>query len=151
MWAGFSLLLTDVCWTQTGNRTARYLPLQTPGCISHSRNTPGASSCPERWPFSKQQEEWGGNWFHTGWLEQHRPRQRHIQEAHVQYGLVALRTVRREEREVVRLAVRSPVLLEEVATAQLRLTLGAHKVLRVPHLPQSRHHLHQEVVQINLG
>lgn len=53
-------------------------------------------------------------------------------------------TVGGEEGEVVRLAVRPAVLLKEVATAQLRLTLGAHKVLRVPHLPQSRHHLHKQ-------
>lgn len=59
----------------------------------------------------------------------------------VQYGFAAVGAVRREEREVVRLAVRSSVLLEEVAAAQLRLALCAHKVLRVPHLPQRRHHL----------
>lgn len=50
-------------------------------------------------------------------------------------------TVRGEEGEVVGLAVRPPILLEEVAAAQLRLALGAHKVLRVPHLPKSRDHL----------
>lgn len=59
----------------------------------------------------------------------------------IQYGFVAVRAVRGEQREVVRLAVRPPVLLEEVSTAQLRLTLGAHEVLGVPHLPQSCHHL----------
>lgn len=56
-------------------------------------------------------------------------------------------TVRGEKGEVVRLAVWSSVLLKEVATAQLCLTLGAHKVLRVPHLPQSRHHLHEETIK----
>lgn len=54
--------------------------------------------------------------------------------------------MRGEEGEVVRLAVLPSVLLEEVATAQLRLTLGAHKVLRVPNLPERRHHLHEGAV-----
>lgn len=52
-----------------------------------------------------------------------------------------MRAVRREERKVVRLAVRPPVLLKEVAAAQLRLAFRAHKVLGVPHLAQGRHHL----------
>lgn len=61
--------------------------------------------------------------------------------SHVQYGFAAVSAVRGEEREVVRLAIWPPILLEEVATAQLRLALCAHKVLRVPHLPERRHHL----------
>lgn len=67
----------------------------------------------------------------------------HVSVSHVKDGLVAVGAVRREQGEVVGLAVRSPVLLEEVAAAQLRLTLRAHKVLWVPHLPQSRDHLHK--------
>lgn len=37
--------------------------------------------------------------------------------AHIEDGLVAVGTVGGEQGEVVRLAVRPPVLLEEVATA----------------------------------
>lgn len=67
----------------------------------------------------------------------------YVSVSHVKDGLVAVGAVRREQSEVVGLAVRPPVLLEEVAAAQLRLALCAHKVLRVPHLPQSRDHLHR--------
>lgn len=49
--------------------------------------------------------------------------------------------MRGEEGEVVWLAVRPSILLKEVATAQLCLTLSAHKVLGVPDLPQGCHHL----------
>lgn len=68
---------------------------------------------------------------------------RHVSVSHVKDGLVAVGAVRREQGEVVGLAVRPPVLLEEVAAAQLRLALCAHKVLWVPHLAQSRDHLHR--------
>lgn len=67
----------------------------------------------------------------------------HIYDSHVEDGLVAVSAVRREEGEVVVLAVRPSILLEEVAAAQLRLALCAHKVLWVPHLPQSCDHLHR--------
>lgn len=84
---------------------------------------------------------WRLQWHETyvlhGWL------QVHVYDSHVEDGLVALSAVRREEGEVVVLAVRPSVLLKEVAAAQLRLALCAHKVLRVPHLPQSRDHLHR--------
>lgn len=69
-------------------------------------------------------------------------RRMHNRASHVQDGLVAVGAVRREQGEVVGLAVWPPVLLEEIAAAQLCLALGAHKVLRVPHLPQGCDHLH---------
>lgn len=59
----------------------------------------------------------------------------------IQYGLVAVCAVRGEEGEVVGLAVRSSIFFKKVTAAQLRLALAAHKMLRVPHLSQSRHHL----------
>lgn len=61
--------------------------------------------------------------------------------AHVENGLLAVRAVRRVQAEVVRLAVRAPVLLKEVAVPQFALALGAHEVFGVPHPPQRRHHL----------
>jgi len=60
---------------------------------------------------------------------------------HVEDGLAALGTVGGEQREVVGLAVRTAILLEEIPAAELRLALTAHKVLRVPDLPQGCHHL----------
>lgn len=56
-----------------------------------------------------------------------------------------------EEGEVVRLAVRPSILLKEVAVPQLGLTLGADKVLWVPHPSQRRHHLQQEINQLSTG
>lgn len=59
----------------------------------------------------------------------------------IENGFIAVCAVRRVQAEVIRLAVRTPVLLKEVTVPQFTFTLGAHKVFGVPHLPQRRHHL----------
>lgn len=72
-----------------------------------------------------------------------------VAASHIENGLAAVGTVGGEEGEVVRLAVRPPVLFKEVAIPQLCLTLGADKVLGVPHLSQGRDHLRQEIQPVS--
>ena len=57
-------------------------------------------------------------------------------------GAFAVCTLGRVELLVVFLTVGFAVSLKEAGGAQLLLTLKAHKVLRVPHLPQGCDHLH---------
>lgn len=83
--------------------------------------------------------------YYSGFSYQRRLVTQTVAASHVQNGLVAVGTVGGEEGEVVRLAVRPSVLFKEVAIPQFGLTFGADKVLGVPHLSESRHHLRQEI------
>lgn len=59
----------------------------------------------------------------------------------IQYGSITVVAPWREQVVVVFLAVRLPVTLKEVPGAYLVLTVGAHKVLRVPRSAHGSHHL----------
>lgn len=66
-----------------------------------------------------------------------------VQSRHnfIQYGPITVVASGREEAVVVFLAVRLPLALKEVLGAYLLLTVGAHKVLRVPRSAHGSHHL----------
>lgn len=66
-----------------------------------------------------------------------------VQSRHyfIQYGSITVVASRGEQAVVVFLTVRLPLTLKEVPGADLLLTVGAHKVLRVPRSAHGSHHL----------
>jgi len=59
----------------------------------------------------------------------------------IQYGSITVVASRWKQAVVVFLTVRQPITLKEVSGAYLVLTVGAHKVLRVPRSAHGSHHL----------